>query len=153
MTFQFYKYQATGNDFILIDDREKHFDATNSSLIRRLCNRRLQFCFVCNGATCQADTNTGERSSSTRACCPIRVNISVEIRGRMRRSFVWQKIGWAASHSWEGRLWKGLLELLSPEVNTIVSSCVEVFHNMPETMVVYFMWVNRGLGTLDDSVG
>jgi diaminopimelate epimerase len=41
MTFQFYKYQATGNDFILIDDREKHFDATNSSLIRRLCNRRF----------------------------------------------------------------------------------------------------------------
>lgn len=41
MTIQFYKYQATGNDFILIDDREKHFDATNSSLIRRLCNRRF----------------------------------------------------------------------------------------------------------------
>jgi diaminopimelate epimerase len=41
MTVQFYKYQATGNDFILIDDREKHFDATNSSLIRRLCNRRF----------------------------------------------------------------------------------------------------------------
>jgi diaminopimelate epimerase len=41
MTFQFYKYQATGNDFIIIDDRDKHFDATNSSLIRRLCNRRF----------------------------------------------------------------------------------------------------------------
>jgi diaminopimelate epimerase len=41
MTFQFYKYQATGNDFIIIDDRDKHFDATDSSLIRRLCNRRF----------------------------------------------------------------------------------------------------------------
>jgi diaminopimelate epimerase len=41
MTFQFHKYQATGNDFIIIDDREKHFDASNSSLIRKLCNRRF----------------------------------------------------------------------------------------------------------------
>lgn len=41
MIFQFFKYQATGNDFIIIDDREKHFDATNSSLIRKLCNRRF----------------------------------------------------------------------------------------------------------------
>jgi diaminopimelate epimerase len=41
MTFQFFKYQATGNDFILIDDREKHFDLTNSALIHRLCNRRF----------------------------------------------------------------------------------------------------------------
>lgn len=37
---QFYKYQGTGNDFILIDDREGNFDL-NTSGIERLCHRRF----------------------------------------------------------------------------------------------------------------
>lgn len=41
MILAFNKYQATGNDFILIDDRERRFDIQNSSLIHRLCNRRF----------------------------------------------------------------------------------------------------------------
>ena len=36
----FKKYQATGNDFILIDDRDKTFP-TDLSLIPRLCDRRF----------------------------------------------------------------------------------------------------------------
>ena len=36
----FFKYQGTGNDFILIDNRLSSFDKNNSSLIARLCKRR-----------------------------------------------------------------------------------------------------------------
>lgn len=36
----FFKYQGTGNDFILIDNRLSSFDKNNSSLIARLCERR-----------------------------------------------------------------------------------------------------------------
>lgn len=36
----FYKYQGTGNDFILIDDRDKTFPATDQQLIAHLCHRR-----------------------------------------------------------------------------------------------------------------
>jgi diaminopimelate epimerase len=41
MLLNFHKYQATGNDFIIIDDREKAFDVNNNSLIQRLCHRKF----------------------------------------------------------------------------------------------------------------
>ncbi|AQG79376.1 diaminopimelate epimerase [Spirosoma montaniterrae] len=37
----FSKYQGTGNDFILIDDRAKTFPAHDQPLIERLCHRRF----------------------------------------------------------------------------------------------------------------
>ena len=39
MILEFYKYQATGNDFIIIDDREELFDVNDSDLINALCQR------------------------------------------------------------------------------------------------------------------
>lgn len=41
MKLSFHKFQATGNDFILVDDRNKIFPTGNNSLIQRLCNRRF----------------------------------------------------------------------------------------------------------------
>ena len=40
MSVVFYKYQGTGNDFILIDDRQNEFPLGNSELIEHLCHRR-----------------------------------------------------------------------------------------------------------------
>jgi len=41
MTLPFYKYQGTGNDFVMIDNRSKFFDGSNQSLIASLCHRRF----------------------------------------------------------------------------------------------------------------
>jgi diaminopimelate epimerase len=41
MTLTFYKYQGTGNDFILIDDRQNQFPLGHVSLIEHLCHRRF----------------------------------------------------------------------------------------------------------------
>ena len=41
MIIEFYKYQGTGNDFIIIDDREKEFDLADNNLIAALCERRM----------------------------------------------------------------------------------------------------------------
>jgi len=41
MQIQFYKYHGTGNDFIMIDNRDKNFDTGNHKLIEKLCHRRF----------------------------------------------------------------------------------------------------------------
>ena len=41
MIIQFYKYQGTGNDFILLDNRQNLFSKNDTKLIERLCNRRF----------------------------------------------------------------------------------------------------------------
>ena len=41
MSINFYKYQATGNDFVIIDNRLKTFTKNNTKLIARLCDRRF----------------------------------------------------------------------------------------------------------------
>ncbi len=41
MKFTFYKYQGTGNDFVIIDNRELFFEKDNQSLIEKLCDRRF----------------------------------------------------------------------------------------------------------------
>jgi diaminopimelate epimerase len=40
MPLSFYKYQGTGNDFIMIDNRKLTFHADDEQLIKSLCNRR-----------------------------------------------------------------------------------------------------------------
>ncbi|SHH77698.1 diaminopimelate epimerase [Winogradskyella jejuensis] len=41
MKGHFYKYQGTGNDFVVIDNRSLEFDKSNSKNIAKLCNRRF----------------------------------------------------------------------------------------------------------------
>jgi diaminopimelate epimerase len=37
----FYKYQGTGNDFIIIDNRTNVFDRSDNALVAKLCDRRF----------------------------------------------------------------------------------------------------------------
>ena len=41
MLIEFYKYQGTGNDFVIIDDRANAFDVDDKGLISVLCERRM----------------------------------------------------------------------------------------------------------------
>jgi diaminopimelate epimerase len=41
MLIRFHKYQGTGNDFILIDDRKNKFPDSDLDLVRQLCNRKF----------------------------------------------------------------------------------------------------------------
>ena len=41
MNIIFYKFQGTGNDFLMIDNRQNDFPRDNSKIIERLCDRRF----------------------------------------------------------------------------------------------------------------
>lgn len=41
MKCTFYKYQGTGNDFIIVDNRQLTFDKTDTKRINQLCDRRF----------------------------------------------------------------------------------------------------------------
>jgi len=40
MELHFHKYQGTGNDFIILDNRHLHFPKNDTNLVARLCDRR-----------------------------------------------------------------------------------------------------------------
>ena len=41
MQLQFYKYQGTGNDFVILDNRDKKYESLTKEQIEFLCNRRF----------------------------------------------------------------------------------------------------------------
>tara|TARA_B100000780_G_C21115997_1_gene451521 strand:- start:1461 stop:2243 length:783 start_codon:yes stop_codon:yes gene_type:complete len=41
LEFNFYKYHGTGNDFVMIDDRDNQFPETNRELVAAMCKRRF----------------------------------------------------------------------------------------------------------------
>lgn len=41
MQIRFHKYQGTGNDFVLVDDRENRFPEHDKKLIERICDRHF----------------------------------------------------------------------------------------------------------------
>ena len=41
MPISFFKYQSTGNDFVLIDNRKGNFPADDKTLIHKICDRRF----------------------------------------------------------------------------------------------------------------
>ena len=41
MSFEFYKYQGTGNDFILIDNRSQIFPKNDTKLVAQMCDRKF----------------------------------------------------------------------------------------------------------------
>ena len=41
MKIEFYKYQGTGNDFVIVDNRKNDYDFLTSKQVKYICDRNL----------------------------------------------------------------------------------------------------------------
>ena len=41
MKIEFYKYQGTGNDFVILENRDHRYDALTPKQVKQICNRRF----------------------------------------------------------------------------------------------------------------
>jgi diaminopimelate epimerase len=41
MEIHFYKYQGTGNDFVILDNRDRHYTAITKEQVKHICSRRF----------------------------------------------------------------------------------------------------------------
>jgi len=41
MEIEFYKYQGTGNDFVILENRDQKYDSLTTEQISHICNRRF----------------------------------------------------------------------------------------------------------------
>lgn len=41
MLFHFYKYQGTGNDFVILDNRDEQYSSITTAQVKQLCDRRF----------------------------------------------------------------------------------------------------------------
>ena len=41
MKIEFYKYQGTGNDFVILENRDKKYDNLTAAQVKNICNRRF----------------------------------------------------------------------------------------------------------------
>ena len=41
MNINFYKYQGTGNDFVVLDNRHGAYDALSTEQVAKLCDRKF----------------------------------------------------------------------------------------------------------------
>ena len=107
---------------------------------RRSCNRRLEFAFICDGASSKSKNNASKRTACLHTGSPVRIRLGMHnISVMFWSGHVEEEVLFVAIDSREGSFFEFRPRGSTPVIEALIVSSIKILKSMFDPVVVMFM--------------